>query len=217
MESKQDYTFRDYRKERPAVKGWYVWRMQHAVLGGVTLIFLARLRERDTGIKRLSPEFDYWDGYQILLPNVLIEWAEYDGEPPRIGHELIEVVGVENDICPFCRNRPAWRYVERHVGAPPTVADSYYLECCHWVAGVEHRMPNPVELAEKRNAALRNEKKIKEEGAIKVVRFIGSRVCEKCESSDCEIGTQDCYRILDALEVLQDPAAFLKKVQRSKR
>jgi hypothetical protein len=149
------YAFHDYRKEKPPIVGWYVWRLQHKFIEGVMLVFLAKYRERGAGFESvLSPQFDYWDGYQVLLPKGTIEWAEYDGEQPKTGYELLEVVGVENEACPFCKSEPKWRYSERFIGAGPTDTDYYYLECCHWFDGFKSRMRNPVKLAEKRNAAL---------------------------------------------------------------
>lgn len=149
------YAFYDYRKDKPPVEGWYVWRLPHKFIEGVTLIFLAKYRERGAGFERvLSPEFDHWNGYQVLLPKGSIEWAEYDGEPPIAGDELLEVVGVENAVCPFCKKEPKWRYSGRYIAAGPTDTDYYYLKCCHWFDGFGSRMQNPVNLAEKRNAAL---------------------------------------------------------------
>ncbi len=147
------YAFHDYRKERPPVEGWYVWRLPHKFIEGVTLIFLAKYRERGAGFESvLSPEFDHWNGYQVLLPKGCIEWAEFDGAPPMDGHELLEVEGVENVDCPFCGATPKWRYDGRYFGSGPADADSYRLECCQWANAV--RMKSPVALAEKRNALL---------------------------------------------------------------
>lgn len=148
------YAFHDYREEKPPAAGWYVWRLPHKFIEGVTLIFLAKYRKRGAGFESvLSPEFDHWNGYRVLLPKGSIEWAEYTGEPPKPGCELLEVVGVENVDCPFCKNKPKWRYSGRYICAGPTNTDSYRLECCQWANTV--RMENPIALAEKRNALLR--------------------------------------------------------------
>jgi len=90
----------------------------------------------------------------VLLPKCLIEWTEYNGEPPKPGHDLIEVVGAENATCPFCKSVPKWRYSGRYIGSGPTDTDYFYLECCHWFDGFKSRMTNPATLAEKRNRAL---------------------------------------------------------------
>lgn len=147
------YAFKDYREVKPPEIGWYVWRLSHKFIEGVTLIFLARYRKRGAGHENvLSPEFDYWDGYRVLLPKGSIEWTEYDGESPRPGQELLEVVGVENAVCPFCKSKPKWKYNGRFIGSGPTDTEYYMLECCQWAGTV--RMKNPIELAEKRNMLL---------------------------------------------------------------
>jgi hypothetical protein len=149
------HVFHDYRKERPPAAGWYVWRLPHKFLEGVTLIFLAEYRLRGAGFESvLSPSFDYWDGYRVLLPKGSIEWAEYSGEKPKPLRELLEVVGVKNLPCPFCKTRPTWVYSGRYICAPPTDAEYYYLECCHWFDGFRSRMADPVKLAAMRNEAL---------------------------------------------------------------
>jgi hypothetical protein len=149
------YEFRDYRQEKPPSEGWYIWRLPHKFLEGVTLVFLAKYRLRGAGLASvLSPSFDYWDGYRVLLPKGAVEWSEYNGEEPKAGRELLEVIGVDNAPCPFCKRKPTWRYHGRYIAAPPTDTEYFYLECCHWFDGFKSRMRNPVELAAKRNEAL---------------------------------------------------------------
>lgn len=149
------YVFHNYRKKKPPVAGWYVWRLPHQFIDDLVLIFLAQQREHESGGERvLSPEFDYWTGYRLTLPKGSVEWAEYEGEPPRPGDELLEVVGVQNQACPFCKSEPKWRYSGRYIGSGPTDTLYYYLECCHWFDGFGSRMQNPIELAKERNAVL---------------------------------------------------------------
>lgn len=148
------YNFTDYRKDKPKEKGWYVWRLKHILLKDVTVIFLAKFRKRGAGHEQvLSPEFDHWDGYRVLLPSGKIEWDDYDGEPPKAGREVIQVEGVHNVACPFCKQVPSWRYSGRFIGSGPTNTDYWYITCCKW-AGVK-RMLNPVQLSETRNNLLR--------------------------------------------------------------
>lgn len=155
MNHKSINGFRDFKTHKPPDKGWYLWRVPHERLTRVTLVFLARYRERSTGFKpALSPEFDHWNGYGILLPKGPVEWTEYDGEPPKPGHELIEVAGVQNNPRPFCNTVPQWRYTRRFIRPGPTNADYLYLECCHWFNGFKSRMVDPIVLAEKRNRAI---------------------------------------------------------------
>ena len=146
-------TYRDYREEKPPSEGWYKWRLPHPRLEGVTLVFLAKFRERGAGFEKvLSPDFDYWDGYRVLLPKGSIEWTEYAGSPPHTGSRLLDVDGCDLAKCPFCKETPAWRYSGGHVTAGPLYSEYYHLECCSWANTV--RMTNPLHLAAKRNELL---------------------------------------------------------------
>jgi hypothetical protein len=147
--------FHDYRVDPPKIEGWYIWRAHHKSLKDLTLIFLARLRERGAGYENvLSPEFDYWDGNRVILPKGPIEWAECGDSTPGRGRDLIEVVGVMSSPCPFCREVPIWRYGRRFIGAGPLDAAYFYLECCGWFNGFSMRMIDPRQLAQARNTAL---------------------------------------------------------------
>lgn len=152
-----DYIFKDYRKEKPQIEGWYAWRLPHKFIGGVVLIFLAKFRKRGAGFEQvLSPEFDYWDGYNVLLPKGPIEWSEYNGDAPRPGYELLEIVNINNVKCAFCKTEPIWKYSSRYIGSGPTDTNYFYLECCRWFNGFGSRMQNPFELTKQRNIALSN-------------------------------------------------------------
>lgn len=156
---KEAVTFHDYRKVKPSDEGWYIWRLPHKFIEGVTVIFLSKYRERGAGYETvMSPQFDYWDGYQVLLPKGSIEWAEYDGEPPKPGHNLIDIVETDNLPCPFCQKVPTWRYSGRHITAEPNDTDYFYLECCRWFDGFGNRHENPLKLTEKRNSLLKIER-----------------------------------------------------------
>lgn len=151
-----NYVFQDYRQVKPSVAGSYVWRLAHKFIDGVVLVFVAIYRERGAGLETvLSPVFDHWDGYRVLLPKGSIEWAEYGREHPQGGQEILEIVGVNNEPCPFCGNVPNWRYIPRYIGSGPTDTSWYYLDCCRWFSGFHNRMTNPVNLSEMRNSALR--------------------------------------------------------------
>lgn len=146
------YEFQDYRQQKPPKEGWYVWRLPHRRIEGLTVIFLAKYRLRGAGHQNvLSPSFDYWDGYRVLLPEGPIEWAHYNGLAPKPGRELLEFPGIENASCPFCREVPSWRYHGRFIGASPNDTEYFYLECCKWFNGFGNRMANPIELSNKRN------------------------------------------------------------------
>lgn len=147
------YAFQNYREIKPTVAGWYIWRLPHRFIDGLVIVFLTEYRKRGAGRKSvLSPSFDYWDGWRIQLPKGRIEWAEYDGEPPRFGAEVLEVVGTEHTPCPFCGGLPKWDYTAAYSNAGPINTNDWHLRCCTWAGSP--RMKNPLELAEKRNRLL---------------------------------------------------------------
>ena len=149
----ESLVFHDYSKDKPS-EGLYIWRMLHKSKS-FTLVFAAEQRVWRGGYKNvISPEFDYWDGYNLLLPEGLIEWAEIPvGISPSKG-EILEVVGVKNVKCPFCGNQPEWRSSGGFIGASPREQPNFHLECCKWFNGNRNRSSNPVALAAARNAAI---------------------------------------------------------------
>ena len=153
-----DYEFFNFREKQPICEGLYVWRLPHKIKKDLTLIFLTNYRERNAGYDTvLSPEFEYWDGFNLILPEGPIEWAEYDGEDPKPGGELLEIVGVKNDPCPFCKKIPQWKCYYPCVAATPIIAKSFSLKCCQFANTVF--MEDPALLSETRNALLRYEPK----------------------------------------------------------
>jgi hypothetical protein len=100
--------FKNYSKEKPPYPGWYVWRVRHKTMKDVLITFLALFRTRGAGFTTVvSPEFDYWDGYRVLLPKV-IEWAPYVGEEPK-KYKLNKVLNINSlyiTRCPFCKKIP---------------------------------------------------------------------------------------------------------------
>ncbi len=152
-----EYQFNDYRDDKPPAPGWYVWRLPHKRIEGLAIVFLAEYRWRGAGFEDvLSPSFDYWNGYRVLLPKGSIEWAPHDdGERPKSGREVLSLIGVEkNSPCPFCKAVPTWMYSGRYIGSGPTDTNYWYLECCDWFNGFGTRMNNPIKLSEKRNQIL---------------------------------------------------------------
>jgi hypothetical protein len=147
-------TFVDYRKLPPTKAGLYVWRMDHRYIPSLTIVFVASMRLRGAGHENvLSPEFDYWDGYKLILPSGPIEWAEWDGEEPSYGREILRIEGLNNDSCPFCHAVPKWAYHSPEVSQTPIRAEKFHLECCGWAANTYST--DPRELTKLRNAALR--------------------------------------------------------------
>jgi hypothetical protein len=147
--------FHNYAERKPE-EGLCIWRMAHKS-EKFTLVFTAEMRSRGAGFKNvLSPEFDYWDGYRVILPKGLIEWAEIPaGMPlPRgLGNHVLDIPGVEHENCPFCRSQPKWRS-GGFGGYTPLNHTDFHLVCCKWFNGERNRSHDPVALAAARNAAI---------------------------------------------------------------
>ena len=116
------------------------------------------MRVRGAGFENvLSPEFDYWDGYRVILPKGLIEWAEIPAGMPlprsRYDHMVLEIVGVEHENCPFCKSQPKWGTSGGFIGATPISVPDFNLTCCKWFNG-RNSSSDPVALAAARNAAI---------------------------------------------------------------
>lgn len=83
-------SFKNYRTEKPPEEGWYVWRVNHRHIKNLTIEFLSKYRTRGAGFETvLSPQFDYWDGYRILLPDGNIEWDHIECEPKKHSNKVI--------------------------------------------------------------------------------------------------------------------------------
>jgi hypothetical protein len=157
-----DLVFKDYRKEKPTKEGVFVWRLNHKFIKDVVIVFTAKYRSRGAGYETvLSPEFDYWDGYRVLLPDGPIEWCEYDGEPRKYTHEIIDIEGLKNVACPFCGKIPKWVYSGRYICADPTDTDYFYLQCCAYFDGFGTRDRNPKDITKARNEALENKEVVR--------------------------------------------------------
>lgn len=145
--------FKNYSKEKPSCPGWYVWRVRHKTMKDVLITFLARFRTRGAGFTTVvSPEFDYWDGYKVLLPKA-IEWAPYVGEEPkRHSNKVLNINSLYIAKCPFCQKTPELVYSGRFIGATPIDSEYWRLSCCEWAGSP--RIINPIKLINRRNNLL---------------------------------------------------------------
>jgi hypothetical protein len=145
--------FRNYSKNKPPCPGWYVWRVRHKTMEDVLITFLAQFRVRGTGFTKIvSPEFDYWDGYKVLLPKV-IEWAPYKGEKPKdYNNKVLNINSLYIARCPFCKETPELIYSGRFIGATPIDSEYWQFSCCGWASSP--RIINPVKLINRRNCLL---------------------------------------------------------------
>jgi|688.fasta_scaffold374278_1 hypothetical protein len=148
--------FHNYAERKPE-KGLCIWRMAHGSKK-FEIVFTAEMRIRGAGFKNvLSPEFDYWDGYRVILPKGLIEWAENPvgmSLPGVHRSNVLEIVGVEHENCPFCKNQPKWETSGGFIGSTPVSDPYFHLTCCKWFNGKRNSSSDPLALAAARNAAI---------------------------------------------------------------
>lgn len=138
----------NYPDERPP-EGFCEWRLPSVAVPGLTVTLIAKMRERGAGYQTvLSPVFDYWDGYNVHVPNGL-QWRPISEQPAIQQHETIGPFpeGVTLVPCPFCGNTPKWRSSESDgrgttICAAPQRHNSWWLApCCKWCASPRYRDP----------------------------------------------------------------------------
>ena len=138
------YNFKKYSEEKPPEEGLYIWRVPHKKFKDAIVIFISRFRKRGAGCTDiLSPDFDYWDGYQVHLPKN-IEWAYYDSLKPKKNRTVLSVNNLKPIQCPFCHKSPILSYYDSYVGSGPLATESWAFKCCKWINSP--RVENPLEL-----------------------------------------------------------------------
>jgi len=150
-----------YAEQRPDKAGVYQWQMPSVACEGLIVTVFAHYRKRGAGYKHvLSPQFDYWDGYRVLVPEGL-QWRRTDQFQDIRECDTTDPVpeGVELEPCPFCKAVPKWR--SRQTGScgrgvvvcgPAHRHNSWNTECCAWTASP--RFKDPRDLAAHRLALL---------------------------------------------------------------
>lgn len=107
-----------YAAQRPEAAGVYRWRIPSVAMKGRNVTFLANMRLRGAGFKNnISPEFDYWDGWKIIIP-VGVEWQPLKTQPEkaRSSYSDVDIEGIENVPCPFCSKIPKWKGYRTYSG-----------------------------------------------------------------------------------------------------
>ena len=145
----------------PEELGVFEWRMPSIAVQGMVLVVAANMRLRGAGYKDvISPSFDYWDGYRVILPKGL-EWRTPEAEHAIKDYEikLLEIEGLINEPCPFCQTVPSVKASRTSsgggvfIGASPESYNSFSLKCCGWVSAP--CFGSPFELAEIRNQKIK--------------------------------------------------------------
>ncbi|MCY1421674.1 hypothetical protein D9M71_373380 [compost metagenome] len=150
-----------YADRRPATAGAYRWRLPSTGVPGLVVTFLAHMRLRGAGHENVvSPVFDYWDGYRLLLPQG-VQWQDVEGSTDVKWHSYGEVhaEGVAPCVCPYCEKAPVLKGAKRYNdgtlshGASPHEYTSWWLECCAWARTPHYK--DPRDLVARRHAVLR--------------------------------------------------------------
>lgn len=137
-----------YSEQKPEKEGVYLWRMDSETVKGEKVIARKRMRSRGAGYQSvLSPEFDYWDGCRLHVPDDL-EWMEDDETNPEIAF-----TGCENiSECPFCKKAPSLNAYSNFVSPKPQSLSRFTLKCCTWNGSPTY--DDPRELIKRWNSAV---------------------------------------------------------------
>lgn len=144
----------------PRTAGVYEWRVPHAFLPDLKVVFLGHMRMRGgCGDDFLFPSFDRWTGWNAVIPTGT-EWREAIDPPtvPANGYARLTYEGADPEDCPFCGRTPGFEACETGGGSGVVVCgvphryDRWSLRCCGWAARLSNR--DPRDLVESRRAAL---------------------------------------------------------------
>lgn len=140
--------FTDFKEAKPEA-GMVTWK---ASRDGIPFLFNAEMRWRGAGgVRVLSPQFDYWDGYQVHV-KFDVQWADELADLNARKDELRPLVDMAP--CPFCKETPKVYSGGGAIGWPPMKADYFYMVCCEFTAGSDRRVPNLDALISSWNAAI---------------------------------------------------------------
>lgn len=116
----------------------YRWRLPLREDPSQFITFIAWTRRRGAGYSDvISPAFDYWDGYKIIMP-VGLQWQVVEqSEMKQYNYRDIQIEGVTLDPCPFCGLTPTWKGSDTNwqgtsIGAFPHRFNTWWLTCCSW-------------------------------------------------------------------------------------
>lgn len=158
-EEQASESWKPYATDRPSLAGVYEWRVPSIAVPGMTVRFAAHMRTRGAGWGSvLSPAFDYWDGYKIIVPEGT-EWRPMTNPPTIRDHDYHDVRPefVAFRPCPFCQKVPTLRGLATsgdgvYVGGKPHEFNRWWTECCEWARSP--RFSDPRELCKTHNSLI---------------------------------------------------------------
>ena len=126
--------FNPIKNGLPESKGVFLWKTK---IDDFDIVFPSNMRTRGAGLRNIiSPEFDHWNGSQVLLPNQIESWAESQDEfntskDKNSAPKELKIIGVSLNSCPFCKNEPIIKYNWR---SPfPNKNSTFEIKCCSWI------------------------------------------------------------------------------------
>lgn len=154
-----------YAEQKPAEEKFYEWRMPSKAIPGLFVRVKGMNRRRGAGFETvLSPTFDGWNGYSVLVPAGL-QWRELEvAVPARVRTcDMYDYAaeGVSLCECPFCKSVPSIEFGRSYsIGGTswrcePEAANQFRVACCHWIGGGS--FDSPSKLAEFWNSKLAKE------------------------------------------------------------
>lgn len=149
-------TWINYFGQKPTKEGLYNFRLKSKVYKDLIVQFVAEMRMRGAGFERvLSPEFDHWDGWNVILPK-FIEWSPRENqEKIGYGEQLICLEGAPEILpCPFCKKIPKLHGTNQFVLNNPHEWNIWWFICCEWV-NQHKRFDRPFQAIEARNELLK--------------------------------------------------------------
>lgn len=161
MDAQNESMWTRYDIQPPPCAGTYLWRLPSRGVQGLIVQFAANMRERNAGYRvALSPSFDYWDGYKLIVPKDT-EWAPTDLVLEHYSSTTEpQFPELSIDPCPFCQKTPTWKGIHRSngggifIGSNPHEFNTFWLECCAWTK--TPHVNDPRALAESRNKILQS-------------------------------------------------------------
>jgi hypothetical protein len=151
----------EYAARKPESAGVYQWRLPSIGVPGLVVTFLGHMRLRGAGHENVvSPSFDYWNGYRLLLPQG-VQWQALENPTDLKWHGYTDVHagGVNPCICPYCKTVPILKGAKSYNdgslshGASPHEYSSWWLECCSWARTPHYK--DPRDLVARRDEVLR--------------------------------------------------------------
>ncbi|MCG2597361.1 hypothetical protein [Achromobacter insuavis] len=143
-----------FKDQQPTKAGLYEWRVPSNTAPGqdMVLIVAAQMRMRGAGgTNVLSPEFDYWDGYRVLV-QCDVEWRPTDFVPGKYQRTpaVLGIEGLELSHCSRCGKVPGITAHQVHpqggvvCNPVPWRLNSWKFVCCAW--GETPTMNDPREI-----------------------------------------------------------------------